>query len=47
MSVDMRKREAFHLIQLNANVSFLYSLKTSENLSFSIVFRRYRNETLM
>ena len=30
----------------HANVPFLYSLNTSENLCFSEVFRGYRNGTL-
>ena len=38
-----------HIRELNlfqANAPFLYPLKTSENLWFSDVFRRYRKETL-
>ena len=36
-----------NLIPFYHNVSFLYLLKTSENQSFSDIFRGYKNGTLV
>ena len=36
-----------NLIPFYYNVSFLYLLKTSENQSFSDIFRGYKNGTLV
>ena len=37
----------FHVNPFSTNVPLLYSLKTSENLRFSDVFRGYRSGTLV
>ena len=40
------KNRIMSINPLESNVTFLYPLKTSENLWFSDVFRGYRNVTL-